>query len=142
MAVAIKKKSRPVVIKKVSEAKLQQMAQEALDNFKAASEERYERAKKVYDAQDNETKDALDRMIDLLSGIARKRMWVSQTRGSNVKAIVLLPDQVIRHNMFYMAVEILKDLAQMDVRIASFKFPEGLCLVCSNEIKPKKKRRK
>ena len=138
----VKKKSKPVVTKKVSDNQLQVMAEKALADFKEAAEDRYNRAMKVYEAQDNETKDALDRMIDLLSGIARKRMWVAPSRGSEHRAVVLLPDQVIRQNMTYMAVEILKDLAQMDVRVAGFKFPEGLCLVCSTEIKPKKKRKK
>lgn len=136
---AVKKKSKPVVIKKVSEAKLQELATKALDDFREAAEERYQGAMAVYEAQDNETKDALDRMIDLLSGIARKRMWVAPSRGSDIKAVVLLPDQVIRQNMTYMAVEILKDLAQMDVRVASFTFPDHLCGVCN---RPRKKKGK
>ena len=41
-------------------------------------------------------------MIDLLSGIARRRMWVGV--GTN-RVVMTLPDQVIRQNMTYMAVE-------------------------------------
>lgn len=138
MPVAKKKKSK-IATKKVSEKQLQQMAEKALQDFKDASEDRYKRAMVVYNEQDSETKDALDRMIDLLSGIARRRIWVAPSRGSEHRAVVLIPDHVVRQNMVYMAVEVLKDLAQMDVRVANFSFPKTLCIVCNNPVKKRKK---
>lgn len=141
MTKAIKKKSKTLKVKptkRVSEAKLRELGDQALAEFQEASQDRYDRAMVIYEAQDNETKDALDRMIDLLSGIARKRMWVGAGRHSDSRLVMTLPDQVIRHNMTYMAVEILKDLAQMDVRVASFKFPKDLCIVCNRPTKKKK----
>ena len=135
----VKKKSKPVVAKKISEAKLQALAEKSLKEFQAAAEERFKHAKAVYDEQDAATQDALDRMIDLLSGIARKRMWVSPTRAGDARAVMTLPDQVIRQNMTYMAVEILKDLAHMDVRVANFKFSKKLCATCN---RPRKKKGK
>jgi hypothetical protein len=132
-----KKKSKKAV-KKVSEAKLYALAEKSLADFSAASEERYEGAMLVYNEQDNQTKDALDRMVDLLSGIARRRMWVSA--GGENRMVMTLPDQVIRQNMTYMAVEILKDLATFDVRVDNFTFPDHLCGVCNRPRKKVKKR--
>ena len=137
MAVVAKKKSRPA-FKKMSETKLRELADQSLAAFQADSELRYQGAKAVYDEQDNQTKDALDRMIDLLSGIARRRMWVSA--GGENRMVVTLPDQVIRHNMTYMAVEILKDLAIFDVKVDNFTFPDHLCGVCNRPRKKVKKK--
>jgi len=134
-----KKKSKPVVVKKMSEAKLTELAEQTMTEFQAAAEDRYKGAKAVYDEQDAETQDALDRIIDLLSGIARKHMWVASSRGSDHRMVIPIPDQTIRYNTTYMAVEILKDLAQMDVKVAGFKFPKKLCAVCNRPVKKKGK---
>lgn len=132
-----KKKSKPS--KKVSENQLQALAEKALTDFKQASLVRFQQAAKVYDAQDPATKDALDRMIDVLIQVARRRMWVAPSRGSEHRAVVQLPEEVIRQNATYMAVEIMKDLALMDVRVEGYKFPDGMCGVCHRPLKTKKK---
>lgn len=141
MATVAKKKRKEITRKKVSEAKLWKLMDKALDDFKAASEERYERAMLVYNEQDANTQEALDRMIELLCSIARRRMWVG-TGPQSDKVIAELPDQVIKQNMTYMAVEILIDLAQMDVQVENFKMPDNLCAICRTKIKPTKKKRK
>ncbi len=125
--------------KKINEAKMQKIAGGALKEFQEAAQGRYRRAKVVYDAQDSETQDSLDRMIDLLGRTARKTMWVSASKGSSQKVLVPLPGDAIHHNTFYMAVEILKDLGQMDVKVGGFTFPKDVCAVCSTPIKKKVK---
>lgn len=139
MPVVAKKKPRRVPI---SEKVLWKAADKSLKEFQASSEERYAQAMKVYDAQSPNTQDALDRMIDLLSGIARRKMWVGVRGRQDERVVMTLPDQVIKQNMTYMAVEILLDLAQMDVQVEDFKMPANLCAVCKNEIKPAKKKRR
>lgn len=134
---ATAKKKRRIV----SEKELWATADKVLKEFQESSEERYERAMKVYNAQSPQTQDALDRMVDLLSGIARKHMRV-KLKGAEEVAVVILPDQVIRQNMHYMAVEILIDLAQMDVQVEDFAMPPNMCAVCKGEVKPRKKVRR
>lgn len=52
--------------------------------------------------------------------------------------------EYIEMNAFYMAIEILKDLAMMDVRVDKFKYPESFCAECGVKLndrgKGKKKR--
>ena len=139
MAVIAKKKAKPA--KKMSEAKLRKLADKALAQFQAEAAERYELAMKVYKQQDSATKDALDRMIDLLCRIARTQMWVGTGTGKRERIVLSIPDQVVRQNMTYMAVEILLDLAQMDVKVEGFRFPD-MCVVCKKQVKPKKSKRK
>lgn len=135
MTAAAKKKPKAVVRKRVPEKKLWEHMEKVMVEFTKASERRYAKAMKVYDAQDAITQDALDRMVDHLCAIARKKMYVGTQTDRVVAAI---PDQVVKNNMTYMAVEILIDLAQMDIQIEGFKMPK-LCAVCKDEIKPRKK---
>jgi hypothetical protein len=133
----IAKKKAPVV----SPEKLRELANGAMDDFTRESKKRYERVHKLFERQDDETQDAIERMTALLCRIARKNMWVSA--GSKGDRVVLtIPEEVIYHNMFYMAVEILKDLAEFDVKVAGFHFPPNLCAECFNPVKPKKAAKK
>lgn len=135
MAVA-KKKSKKVT-KKLSENKLQEKADTRLAEFKAQSLVRFQQASKVIDQQDPATKDAIDRMIGQLVAISRRRMWVAESRGSDHRAIVDIPEETIRHNATYMALEIVKDLALMDVQVEGFKYPKGMCGTCARPLKGK-----
>lgn len=132
------KKIKPM--KKVSESKLFEMAKESMEVFKAQAKARYDEAHKGYEKQDDDTQDALDRMTTLLCRIARKRMWFTVGKRED-RVIMVIPEETIYHNMFYMANEILKDLALMDVRVASYTFPADTCVECGKAIesKPKKK---
>lgn len=137
---AVKKKlAKPRV---VSSAKLKRMADETMESFKKEATARYEKANKLYEQQDEATRDALDRMTALLCRIARKNMWIG-VKGYENRAVLQIPEETIYHNMFYMACEIIKDLAQFDIQVAGFKFPENLCAVCYTDkvAKPRKKRR-
>lgn len=62
-----------------------------------------------YEAQDSETQDVMDRIMERIGA----------------------------DNLFT-ATEILKDMAQMDVQVANYKFPP-LCVECGTEIKGVKK---
>lgn len=138
MPAVAKKKQKSAPRKRIPEKKLWEHMDKAMAEFKEASEERYERAMKVYNEQDALTQDALDRMIDILCAIARRHMWVGAGPNSD-RVVQVIPDQVVKQNMTYMAVEILIDLAQMDVQVEGFKMPKNLCAVCRKEIRPKKK---
>src|SRR5262245_45492169 len=130
-----KKKSR----KRVSETELWKLADKALQDFQLSSADRAARAKRVYDLQDNATKDAIDRIQDVLSEIARRHMWVGLA-GDSHRVVQVIPDQVVRDNMLYMAVEIMLDLARMDIQVEGFVIPKNLCAECKNLIQPRKRR--
>lgn len=141
MPTVAKKKSQPKIAKKLSDAKLEKLGQDALEKFQAESLARFEKAQKFVELQDADTRDALDRMISLLEDIARPSILVRPENDRKHGITVLLPKETITHNATWMAVEILKDLGSMDVRVASFKFPKDLCATCHDPIKPKKKRK-
>lgn len=138
-----KKKQPPIKPhKKVSEARLFEMAQKAMADFSAEAKKRYDKAHRSYKQQDDDTQDALDRMTTLLCRIARKKMWVT-TGGRQDRVVMTIPEETVYHNMFYMAVEILKDLAVMDVRVANYTFPADTCVECGKtiELKPRAKKK-
>lgn len=125
-------------VKKINQEKLMKMAQAQMTVFSAEAKARYDRARASYEAQDEETQDAVTRMTNLLVRVARKQMWF--TVGKRDDRIILpIPEETVYHNMFYMASEIVKDLAVMDIRVAGYTFMAGVCAECGTEIEPKKK---
>jgi hypothetical protein len=125
--------------KKVSEVELRKLAEQAMADFTSESQARKDKAQKLYDKQDSETQDALDRMTTLLCRIAKRHMWVGVGKKGD-RIVMTIPETTIYHNMFYMSVEILKDLAQMDVKVSGFEMPSTLCAECHTELKPSKKK--
>lgn len=123
--------------KAVNLDELRKLAGQAMEDFKIEAKARHDKAHKLYVKQDDDTQDALDRMTALLVRIARRQMWVG-VGGKQDRLVMVIPEETIYHNMVFMAVEILKDLAQMDVRVAGFKFVHNLCAECYAEISPKK----
>lgn len=136
-----KKKSPSLATKKVTEAKLKELVAAQMAVFTADAKARYEKARRGYVKQSDDTQDALDRMTALLVRIARKHMWVSVGKRED-RVVIQIPEETIYHNMFYMASEILKDLATFDVRVADYTFPADVCVECGKEIKPTKKKKK
>lgn len=126
-------------IKKKSADNLKKLAADAMVAFIEESMARKNQAEIIFRRQDDETRDAIERMASLLTRIARRQMWFS-VGGSGDKIVREIPEAVIEDNMFYMAVEICKDLAHMDVRIQQFVIPRDLCVECHVEIKPAKKK--
>lgn len=135
MAKVAKKKPK----KAVSESELHKLAEKAMEDFKSEAKARYDKAQKLYKKQDADTQDALDRMTTLLCRIARRHMWVGVGKKGD-RVVFTIPEETIFHNMSYMAVEILKDLAQMDVKVAGFDF-KNLCMECHTELKPTAKKK-
>lgn len=90
--------------------------------FKQKTELRYNEARNTFDAQDVNTQEVILRIQGILCA------------GRAV-------DDYARMNALYMAVEILKDLASMDVRVASFKFSDTYCAECGAKLSKKKAHR-
>lgn len=107
----------------------------ALDEWKELVKFRERIAREAYDFQDDKTQGVLDRIRDRLVISAN---GLVQVGGFRVKVDL----QYIEANALYVATEILKDLAMMDVKVATYKFPPTFCAECGAEIKPRKRRKK
>lgn len=117
-----------------AKAKTKSSIEHQLEIFKRATEARYELAMRAYNAQDNQTKDALDIMVARLRtiGTGQIRIFPDGKRGHSVVVPIepVLQDQ----NIMFLATEIFKDLALMDVQVANYEFPPVYCVECGDKI--------
>lgn len=103
----------------------------ALEDFKSVSEIKYELAKEAYDAQDAETRRVIDRIHGTLQTSATG--YVNLVVNRAVYPVKIEADY-LGFNLLYLAVEIVKDLGIMGIRVANWKFAETLCASCGAEI--------
>ena len=107
--------------------------------FNEQSRARAQMAERAYNAQDVETREALDSMVDRIISCSRGLIAV---RVDDRKVAAAIPVSAIRDNALYLATEIVKDLAVLDIRIANYRFEKDICVVCGEKIsKPRKKGR-
>lgn len=125
--------------KKIPITKTEARGKRAAADFSLASLDRMEAAKKVYEMQNDATRDAIDRVQSLLIRQSRRSMWVG-TKDDRVS--VEIPNYAIWNNALYMAVQIMKDLAFMDIKVVDFKWPVDTCMTCGNEITRTRKKAK
>lgn len=116
--------------------------QEAVEEFRAMTEVRYDLAKAAYDHQDKETQKVINRMVDRLrlgaTGYIEVR--VNPPHGSIVP--VKIEQQYLDFNLLYVACEILKDLAMFDIRVGTYEFPPSICAMCGAEMTKEQPRKK
>jgi hypothetical protein len=130
-------------VKKKSKLNRQVIAQ--VDDFKRRSEIRFEIANEAYRAQDAKTRQVIDSIQNqlLIGATGTIRVYPDGVTGPSVPMKVDF--EYVEYNTLYVATEILKDLALMDVKIANYKFPQVYCTDCGEKIakkKPKAKGRK
>jgi hypothetical protein len=124
--------------KKVVPLTFQQRLDHEVQVFKEQAAARAKLAMRAYDAQDKETQFAIDTMVERIVAISRG-IAAFKIKGRRVAAEV--PTETIRDNAFYLATEILKDLALLDIRIANFRFDPQRCAECQKLLRPAKKRK-
>lgn len=139
MALA-KAKKKPVKKKKAFPLGGEKLFQDALKRWQDACEARGRLGQAAYDHQDKQTQAVIDRMRDRLrmgaSGLIDIRVN-GQTRS------VQIEQKYLDFNILFIATEILKDMALMDIRVANYEFPPTMCAECGAEItKTKVPRRK
>jgi hypothetical protein len=128
-------------------AKRNKEVEKQVEIFKRATQARYDLARQAFDEQDDDTQEVITRIQKMLcvnaNGIVR--VWLKGDKRREASVTVTVDMDYVEMNAFYMAIEILKDLAMMDVRIANFKFPESFCAECGVKLndrgKGKKKRK-
>lgn len=119
----------------------EQRVEQALEIFGQETEARYKVAKRAYDQQDNTTREAFDFMVDRIVEISRDEIVVKPIEDKRALRVKITPD-LIRKNALYMATEICKDLALLDIRVENYEFVPNVCTECAVEIKPSKKKKK
>jgi hypothetical protein len=119
----------------------EQRVEQALEIFGQETEARYKIAKRAYDQQDNATREAFDFMVDRIVEISRDEIAVKPVEDKRTLRVKITPD-LIRKNALYMATEICKDLALLDIRVENYEFVPNVCTECAVEIKPAKKKKK
>lgn len=108
----------------------------AIEEFRSISEMKHEMATDAYNLQDATTKKVIDRMVATLRTYATG--YVHVTVGKSVVP-VKIEAEYLGMNLFWLAVELAKDLAFSDIQIANFQFPESLCAGCGSIVMPGKK---
>jgi hypothetical protein len=111
--------------------------------FKRATQARYDLARQTFEVQDESTQEVITRIQKMLclnaNGIVR--VWLKGNKRNKSYTVTVEMDY-IEMNAFYMAIEILKDLAMMDVRVAKFQFPESFCADCGVKLNDRGKGKK
>lgn len=125
-----------VVKKKNANAQVVQQ----IDEFKERSVIRYRIAKAAYDAQDAKTKRVILSIQDQLKLGASGTVRVFPD--GNTSVAVKVDFEYVDYNTLYVATEIMKDLALMDVKVANYTFPTVYCAECGEKIQKKKPRAK
>src|SRR5215831_8558772 len=115
-------KARPAV--KTSKARSKEFV---LKEFERIAELRYNIAKQIYDHQDGITQEVIDRITERLE---LSSTGVVQFQGR----LFRLTEEIIKKNTFYLAVDILADLALYDIQVANFKFHPGYCSSCKTRM--------
>jgi len=118
---------------------IERMENEAVEEFKMVSEIKYELAKDAYDLQDDETKAVIDRIVDTLRQYASGYITIQLNPPEGAMVPVKIENKYLGYNLLWLAVEIVKDLAFTDIRVANFEFPQSLCAQCGAEIIPEKR---
>jgi hypothetical protein len=110
------------------------LVKDAVAGFKNASDVKYELAKDAYEMQDTETQRAIDRIVDTLRTYATGFIEVQLQPPTGAVVPVKIDAKYLGYNLLFLAVEVAKDLAFVDIRLAGFKFPEGHCVSCGAEL--------
>lgn len=93
----------------------------ATEEFEAVTEYQHELATEAYKAQDAETRIAIDKLVHVLK---------QYSTGSKLNTSADMIDKAL----FVVAVEVVKDLALLDLRVEGFVFPQDACVKCGEEV--------
>jgi hypothetical protein len=119
---------------------LQQKVDAQLETFVQQTEARFQIAKRLYDHQDAETRAALNIMVERIVSISTGLISI-QVKGEG-RVAARVPADAMQKNAMYLATEIFKDLAMLDIRVANFRFDPRFCAQCGKPVKVKKKVKK
>jgi len=135
--------AKPIPHRAKKKASRNKEIEKQVELFQRATQARYDLARQAFDAQDEQTQEVIVRIQKMLcvnaSGVVKFHPNGNRREGG---IPVTVDMDYIEMNAFYMAMEILKDLAMMDVRVANFKFPESFCAECGVKLNDRGKGKK
>jgi len=135
----MKKKANPKLVKKKKQLPVGEKAfKQQLEQWQEACETRGKIGQAAYDFQDADTRNAIDRIQDRLRVGATTEI---ELRVGGQSRKVQVEPKYLNFNILFLATEILKDMALMDIRVANYKFPP-LCADCGKKLEKKKPRQK
>jgi len=135
----VKKKFKEKVRKKSAG---KQIIAEQLKLFEEHTKARSKIAKAAYEAQDEETKEALDLLRSRVATMSSGYIRIFPNGKRNPSIAVPIAWELAEQNILFIATEILKDLALMDIQVANYQFPKVYCAECGDKLTPRKKKRK
>jgi hypothetical protein len=121
--------------------KVDKRIQEQLEIFHAATEARYRIATAAFEAQDEKTKEAIRMIRDRLSVLATGTIRIFPDGKRNPGHTVQISQEYVDQNLLYIATEIVKDLAFMDIRVENYNFPKVYCVECGDKLTKVRKRK-
>ena len=121
--------------------KLDKRIQEQLEIFHAATEARYRIAMVAFDTQDENTKEALRMIRDRLAVLSTGTIRIFPDGKRNPGVTTQISQEYVDKNLLYMATEIVKDLAFMDIRVENYNFPKVYCAECGEKLTKVRKKK-
>ena len=104
-----------------------------MSRFEADMEERYRYARALLLAQDEPTREVIDRMIRSMENMAGKG-FVKIRAGKNEQSLPI-SDEVQGKMFLWSAMKILVALARMDLQVANFTPTPDACIECGKPVK-------
>jgi hypothetical protein len=122
-----------------AKAKGKTPVEQQLEVFKQATEARYKLAMQAYKAQDMQTQDALDLIVERLRTISTGQIRIFPNGKSQPGVVMSIEPALQDQNVLFLATEIMKDLAFFDVKVANYEFPSVYCAECGDKLTPSKR---
>jgi hypothetical protein len=132
--------AKPIPRRK-SKTRIDEAVARQLEIFELATKARYRMATAAFDAQDEKTKEAIRMIRDRLSVLATGTIRIFPDGRKNPGVTVTISQELVDSNLLYMATEIVKDLAFMDIRVEGYEFPKVYCAECGDKLNKVRKKR-
>ena len=132
MPKALPKPKKKVAKKKLSAEAIEKFIKRSLKDLDAEVDERYELALKFMNEQDDETREAINRMLETMRQMAGTPTAHILLPGEKERTPINVDQMTYDRNLFYLAIRLVIACARMDIRIAKFKMPK-LCADCGRK---------
>jgi hypothetical protein len=109
-----------------------ELVKEAVEEFEAVTEMKFDIAQASYDKQDADTQKMVDELVRVLTQHATGKITVEVEGVGPMQ--VKVDDKFIGWNALYIVMDMLKTLALFDIRVGKFVFDSSHCVSCEAEL--------
>lgn len=106
----------------------------AMDEFRSTSAIKNEVATDVYNLQTKTTQAAIDKITATLRKHATGYVNLNVGGKAQEVKVANADSEYLGFSLFYLAVESVKDMAFVGIRLATFRFPPTLCVSCGGDV--------